>query len=185
MTGTNQSCIAAASATAQQCVNASRLRLAAGTGCAAMCIANNAPNASGQCGVATTVCAATDGYDSTDRVCVTSSQTATQCQAVSRVRLTGGNCATICATGNAPNASGQCGTATAVCTGTQGYDSSSNVCLAAGSVDEAADCAVFTGWQDSLSSRHGLCVGIDLSDRQSGSQCHRHDMRHCNSTNMP
>ena len=146
MSGAGRRCIAASDATGTQCVNNGAVRLAAGTGCADRCIANNAPNASGQCGVATTVCATTDGYNTGTRRCVTSGQTAATCQALAmRVLQTGGNCAAMCADNNAPNASGQCGTATSVCTGAQGYNSGTNTCVDAADVMSAAECAVFTG----------------------------------------
>ena len=130
MTGTNQSCVAAGSATAEQCVNAGRVRLAAGTGCAAMCSANNAP-ASGQCGVATTVCTATQGYNTATRLCVASPNEA-QCRALSRVRLSGGNCATQCGANNAPTSltNRQCIAATSACSGTQGYNAGTRLCVA-------------------------------------------------------
>ena len=138
-------CIASGDATAQQCVNNGAVRLADNSGCADRCSANNAPD-NGQCGLATTVCATTDGYNSGTRTCVTSGQTATTCQALDmRVLQTGGNCAAMCANNNAPNVSGQCGTATSVCTGAQGYDSDTNTCIAVGDVMAAAECAVFTG----------------------------------------
>ena len=144
MSGAGRRCIAAASATAAQCVNNGAVLLADRSACADRCIANNAP-ANGQCGVATTVCATTDGYNTGTRTCVTSGQTAATCQALAmRVLQTGGNCAAMCADNNAPNASGQCGTATSVCTGAQGYDSGTNTCIAAGSVGSVAQCSVFS-----------------------------------------
>ena len=124
------------------------MRVLEGSTCAAMCNANRAPNSTGTCAAASTVCTTAQGYNSGTRVCV-SSPNAAQCQALSRVRLmTGGTCAAMCAANNAPTSSSnrQCVAATTACmTGAQGYDSSSRTCIAAGSVNAAADCAVFTG----------------------------------------
>ena len=130
--GVNRNCVAAGSTTAQQCRNASRVRLLAGN-CATMCIANNAP-ANGQCGVATTVCTTAQGYNTSTRVCV-ASPNVSQCQALSRV-LEGSACAAMCNANRAPD-SGTCGAATTVCTTAQGYNTGTRLCVAS---PNAAQC---------------------------------------------
>ena len=103
-TATIRVCISPTDATAQQCVNNGDIRREMG-GCADMCAtANNAPDGNGQCGAATTVCTSTQGYNATDRVCVSSPSSA-QCVAVGRVRPIAsecGNCAAMCPAGGAP-----------------------------------------------------------------------------------
>ena len=90
------------------------MRVLEGSSCATLCDANNAPDNTGECDTATTVCDTTDGYDSTDRVCVTSGQTAAECQALSMRVLEGSSCATLCDANRAPDSDGACGTATAM-----------------------------------------------------------------------
>ena len=94
-----------------------------------MCDADRAPDSDGACGTATAICDATDGYDSTDRVCVTTGQTAAQCQALSMRVLEGSTCASMRNADRAPDSDGACGTATAICDATDGYDGTDRVCV--------------------------------------------------------
>ena len=140
------------------------MRVLEGSTCASMCDANRAPDSDGACDAATamSVMQRTVIIAQT-RVCVTTGQTAAQCQALSMRVLEGSSCASMCDANRAPDSDGACGTATAICDATDGYDSTDRVCVTSGQT--AAECQAL-----SMRVLEGSTLCVDVRCRQSPRQ---------------
>ena len=187
---TSRTCVAAADATAPQCVALMRVLLRVeDDGCAAICAENGAPSDAGACGEVATVCSGGKGYDPDLRVCKDAGSIASvrECFGANNIfnatpsgRRHLGDCvamATDCDDDEAVSADNVCTDKADVCTGGAGYNETTQLCVVSGEVTGLAQCAGLTNmiYNEGNTANMGACVaaatGCDDGEVVDSNEC--------------